>query len=193
MRKNKKKETTVLPQKHGVSTYLSSPVLWLLTIVWGFVIFKNYYPVFRPSLDNIGSMFSPDQYVEIFNLSNLVVLNHLLNIILAAFFFFSCFSLGRLITQYFRPIWHSGFEEIVFCAGIGMCGVSLLIFLLGVFSALYKSTVLFSLAIVAALGLEYQTTRIAAPDGKLPFCFFFGAIFLYRLIAGLFAALSGIL
>ncbi|OQA92491.1 MAG: Dolichyl-phosphate-mannose-protein mannosyltransferase [Elusimicrobia bacterium ADurb.Bin231] len=194
MRKNKKKETAILPQKQGISTYLPLPVLWLLTIVWGFVIFKNYYPAFRPSLDNIGSMFSPDQYVEIFNLSNLVVLNHLLNIILAAFFFFSCFSLGRLITQYFRPVWHSGFEEMVFCAGIGMCGVSLLIFLLGVFSALYKSTVLFSLVIVAALGFwDIKKHRIAGtpcPE-KLPSLFFLAKyLLLFALIAGLFAALG---
>ena len=123
---------------------------WTAFCVWGFIVLRSYFSIFTPDLNAIPVILSPRQYyIGGFR----IVLEHISNIAAALAFMFANFALGRLALRFFGFRFLNAIEETVFSAGLGMCLLSVFVFLLGIFKLLYFQTVAVPLVLLLAAGL----------------------------------------
>ncbi|MFH1541152.1 MAG: hypothetical protein ABID79_04800 [Elusimicrobiota bacterium] len=167
MQKNKIKK---VEQK----SFFPSWLVWSVICIWGFIVLKNYYSIFKPNFNNLEIMLSIDQYLGIFNFGNLLIFKHLLSILLAGFFFFSAFAVGRLVLLRAGLVFFNFLEEIVFSVALGLGVMAYLIFFLGVIGLLYSSIIYFIVVIFSIFGvvglkknppkIDFQSEKLSALD-----------------------------
>lgn len=172
-------------------------VVWAVTAAWGYIVLKKYYSVFKPNLNNLELMLSFDQYLGIFDLSNLLIFKHLFNIFMAAVFLFSAFSAGRILLRRFLINWHNFLEEVVFSAGLGLGFIAYSIFIMGILKALYVLPVIILIILLAAAGVSdlrknpAKTAVIGQSGGKLSLIDIFALMLLsIAILVNLAGALS---
>lgn len=169
----KKSKLKTVKQNQQSGYIFPSWVVWAVTVVWGYIVFKKYYSVFKPNLNNLGLMLFPDQYLGIFDLSNLLIFKHLFNIFLAVVFLFSAFSAGRILLKRFLIKWHNFLEEIVFSVGLGLGFIAYLIFIMGIFKVLYSLPIIIMIILFVVAGfldLRKNPVKMTVPvhgGGKL--------------------------
>ncbi|MBN1383895.1 MAG: glycosyltransferase family 39 protein [Elusimicrobia bacterium] len=191
MKKSKIKKNN---QKQQRGFIFPSWIVWSVTAVWGYIVLKSYYSVFKPNLSNLGIMLSFDQYLGIFNVTNLMIFKHLFNILLAAVFLFSAFSIGRILLKRSGIKWFNSLEEIVFSVGFGLGIIAYLIFIMGILKMLYTlpiivMIVLFSIA--GVLDLKRNPVKMILIEDRLSFIDIFAFILLsIAILLNLAGALS---
>lgn len=140
-------------------------VAWPIFAVWGFFVFKGYYSRFPVDPDSLFVMLSPQQYAAgIWH----VVPGHLLNLALAAFFMFSCFSLGRAALMAAGFKFRAALEDVAFSIGAGFGLLAAYVFLLAAFKVLYAWPVAAFLIAGCLSGLAGLRARPLAQFEGLP-------------------------
>jgi len=145
-------------------------LVWAVVIIWGFIVLKNYYFVFKPNFNNLEIMLSFDQYLGIFNFGNFLIFKHLLSISLAGFFFFSAFAVGRAVLLRAGLVFFNFLEEIVFSVGLGLGIIAYLILLIGVIgflSGYIIYTIVFAFFIIGIVDLKTHPPPPIFPKEKL--------------------------
>jgi 4-amino-4-deoxy-L-arabinose transferase-like glycosyltransferase len=104
-----------------------------LILLWGAVVFGNYYSKFLPDLNSIFTILNPTQYY-IGNMK--VFIGHFLNLALSLLFIFAHFVLGRMALSFLNLKYDSALEEIVFSIGAGFGLFANYIFLISALGAL---------------------------------------------------------
>jgi len=145
-------------------------LIWSVASIWGFIVLKNYYSVFKPNFNNLEIMLSFDQYLGIFNFGNFLIFKHLLNVFLAGFFFFSAFSIGRSVLLRAGLVFFNFLEEFIFSVALGLgitAHLTLLIGFLGLFSGYIIYIIVFIFFIVGIIDLKNHPLQLIFPKGKL--------------------------
>ena len=146
-----KKQAAIIQQK----SFLPEWILWVITAGWGLFVLKNYYSLYPVNMDFIFQILSPDQYLKILNLGNMLLINHLFNIIITAVFLFSAYGAGRTVSGLLKINWSNACEGVVFSTGLGLGIIAAAVFFLGIFSYLYAWILIILLAMFAAAGVFY--------------------------------------
>ena len=149
----KKSKLKIDKQKQQNGFVFPSWAIWSVTVVWGYIVLKNYYSIFKPNLKTLGIMLSFDQYLGIFDLSNLLIFKHLFNILVTAVFLFSAFAAGRILLKRFGIKWFNSLEEIVFSVGFGLGFIAYLIFIMGILKVLYILPVIIMIVLLCVIGI----------------------------------------
>ena len=153
MKKNKsdKKHIESAAQKGIAPEWL----LWIITGIWAVFVLKNYYSLYKINFDALGVMLGLDQYLNIFNFGNMMLVRHFLNVLIAALFIFSAFGAGRTVSGLLKIKWFNACEEIVFSTGLGFGIIAMAVFLLGIFSLLYASLFIILFICFSVAGAVY--------------------------------------
>lgn len=137
-------------------------LVWPVFAAWGFFVLKNYFSKYPVILSPLSAMLAPGQYAEgLFS----VLPGHLLTLLLAAFFLFSCFSLGRAALRAAGFSFGGALEEAAFSGGAGMGLLAAYVFILAAFKGLYFWPVAGFLLLAAGYGV-YQLRREPLPPAE---------------------------
>lgn len=132
---------------------------WPVFAAWGVFVLNHYYSRYPLNLTHLPAMLSPAQYTAgLFS----ALPGHLLSLLLAALFFFSCYSLGRAALRAAGFSFRGALEEISFSCGAGLGLLAAYVFLLAAFKALYFWPVAAVLLLASGAGV-YQLRREALP------------------------------
>jgi hypothetical protein len=155
----KERAAAPVPEKAGKDRF-PGWLAWPVFIAWGVFVLKHYYTRFPPNFAHLASMLSPAQYTGgLFS----VLPGHLLTLLLAAFFFFSCFALGRAALKAAGFVFSGALEEISFSSGAGLGGLAAYVFLLSAFKLLYFWPVAAFMLLAAAAGVYGLRREAPAP------------------------------
>ena len=153
--------TKGMAKKHKKTGYRAAPepevkdrfpgwLVWPVLAAWGVFVLKNYYSKFPVNFNSLSYILSPQQYTAgLFS----VLPGHFLNLLLAAAFLFSCFSLGRAALKAAGFRFAGALEEIAFSCGAGFGLLAVYVFLLAAFQFLYLWPVAAFMVLAAALGV----------------------------------------
>ncbi|MDA8130536.1 MAG: hypothetical protein M0011_03415 [Elusimicrobia bacterium] len=152
MAKRHRKERQPVPQPSArpaeEKPRFPSWLVWPVAGGWAAFVLKSYYSKFMPRLDALSAMLAPEQYTA--GLVS-VLPGHLLNLLAAAAFLFSCFSLGRAALRAAGLSFRGALEESVFSCGAGLGLLAAYVFVLATLKVLYLWPV--ALLMLAALAL----------------------------------------
>ncbi|MBI5572938.1 MAG: glycosyltransferase family 39 protein [Elusimicrobia bacterium] len=144
--------------------------IWSVAGIWGFIVLKNYYSIFKPNFNNLEIMLSLDQYLSIFNFGNFLIFKHLLSIFLAVFFFFSAFAAGRLVLLRAGLVFFNFLEEIAFSVALGLGIIAYLILLIGAIgflSGYIIYIIVLAFFIIGIIDLKNHPSQSIFPKEKL--------------------------
>ena len=193
-KKNKNKNLKKHKQKHEIREPLPYPVwlIWGITVIWGFIVLKNYYSKFLPDLNSLFVILSPAQYY-IGNIKSFI--NHFINLVLSLLFVFAHAALGRIALSFFKLKYHSALEETVFSIGAGFGLFANYIFLISALGALSFAPVAIPLGCLIVYGVwDIYKKPIASfnilPEKTLFLDFFALSVLLFAIIFNLIGALA---
>lgn len=138
---------------------------WPVFAGWGFFVLKGWFTRFTPDLNSLSVILAPGQYTGAL-LS--VLPGHLANLLVAAFFLFACFSLGRVLLRLAGFRFSGALEEAAFASGAGLGVLASYVFILAALKLLYLWPVLAFLAAAFAAGLYDLSARPVAPAEGAP-------------------------
>ncbi len=167
-------------------------LVWPAAGGWAAFVLKSYYSRLMPRLDALSAMLAPGQYTA--GLAG-VLPGHLLNLLAAAAFLFSCFSLGRAALKTAGLSFRGALEESVLSCGTGFGLLAAFVFLLSVFKLLYLWPVAGFLLLAAAAGVirlrrDPLPPAEAAPGGLGPWDLAALAVLLLAMLLNLAGALA---
>jgi len=135
-------------------------LIYIFFIFWVYIVAKNYYSRNPVHLGFLAHIFSLAYYSNLPNPNYLnVLMNHFMRMIFLLLILCAGYGLGAKLSKLFKIAEKTSLlEHFLFSIGLGLGGIILFVFGIGILGLLYKGIVLLFLVIFSCFGL-YETVK----------------------------------